>query len=65
VETDNGLQLSIPMPTRQEAKHTFKESYNNGYDSNDELGPFFDAVAGEQFDFSDEEEEDTPVSTPV
>jgi len=65
VETDNGLQLSIPMTTRQEAKHTFKESYNDGYNSNDELGPFFDAVAGEQFDFSDEEEEDSLVSTPV
>jgi hypothetical protein len=64
-KTDNGLQLSIPMPAHQEITQTFKESYNVGYDSNGELGPFFDTVAGEQYDSSDEEEEDTPAGTPA
>jgi hypothetical protein len=53
------------MPVHQEITHAFKESCNDGYDSDGKFDPFFDAVAGEQCDSSDEEEENTSAGTPA
>ena len=53
-QTESGKHLSIPVTTTK-IYHTFNLNYNEGYDSDNELGPFYDAVVGEE-DFDDDDD---------
>ena len=57
---ETGIALSVPVTT---AQLTFdaRDSYGDGYDSDGELGPFYDAVFDEPSESEDEEELATDV----
>jgi len=50
-----GVALSVPQTTAQ-LQFNAKDSYHDGYDSDSELGPFFDAIMDEASDSEDDEE---------
>jgi len=57
-KANSGVYLSVPVSraTAAAATLTFNTDYSEGYDSGGELGPFFDAVEGED-DFSDDDDD--------
>ena len=57
-----GIALSVPETTRQ-LDFIARDSYRDRYDSDGELGPFFDAVVDEPSDSEDEEE--LPIGAPL
>jgi hypothetical protein len=62
--TGSGVVLSVPATTEAPCSNNNRnQTYQEGYDSDEEVGPFFDAVAS-QLDDDDEvfdEEEHAPV----
>jgi hypothetical protein len=52
---ERDVALSVPQTTAQ-LQFNARDSYHDGYDSDGELGPFFDAVMNEPSDSEDEEE---------
>jgi len=62
--TDAGVALSVPgSTTQQPASKNNENTYRDGYDSNNELGPFFDAVAEEKNDSEEMDDEKLLVKT--
>jgi hypothetical protein len=45
--TDDGVHLSIPVAPAPIVRHAFNLIYENGEDSDGEIGPYYDAVVGE------------------
>jgi hypothetical protein len=58
-----GVALSVPLTTAQ-LQFNARDFYCDGYDSDGELGPFFDAVMDELSDTEDEEELPTAGGAP-
>ena len=52
---ETGVALSVPQTTAQ-LQFNARDTYRDGYDSDGELGPFFDAVMDEPSESEDEEE---------
>jgi hypothetical protein len=67
-QTEGGVFISVPVETTATMggiKNLNEETYCLGYDSDGELGPFFDAVADEKWDSdSDDDEESVFLMTP-
>jgi hypothetical protein len=62
--TDTGIMLSVPVTSEiPYAKNNNCNTYQEGYDSDGEVGPFFDAIANQKDD--DDEEFDEDEHTPV
>jgi hypothetical protein len=55
-QSDDGVQLSVPTTqSTRTIKNTDEGTYAMGYDSDGEVGPFFDAVVGEMEDYDSED----------
>mmetsp|Transcript_15692 Transcript_15692/g.22367 ORF Transcript_15692/g.22367 Transcript_15692/m.22367 type:complete len:238 (-) Transcript_15692:894-1607(-) len=59
-QSQSGVYLSVPLASTTALKLTFDTDYSQGYDSDGELGPFFDAVEGEE-DFEDDDSDDDSI----
>ncbi len=61
-KTDDGVHLSIPVAPAPIVRHTFNVNYDNGEDSDGKIGPFYDAVVGEDLlDSDDDNDWDDPM----
>jgi hypothetical protein len=62
-QTEGGVFISVPVETTATMggiKNLNEETHRLGYDSDGELGPFFDAVANENW-YSDSDDDEEPV----
>jgi hypothetical protein len=61
---ETAIALSVPVTTAQ-LTFNARDSYGDRYDSDGELGPFYDAVFDEPSESEEEEELDSDVPTPA
>jgi hypothetical protein len=61
-QSQSGVYLSVPLAatTTHTKSLTFNTDYSEGYDSDGEIGPFFDAVQGEE-EFDDDDSDDDSI----
>jgi hypothetical protein len=61
--TDDGVALSVPVTSQMPYSNNNTSTYEDGYDSDGQLGPFYDAVAHQKDDDDEEfdEEEQIPL----
>jgi hypothetical protein len=62
--TDDGVVISVPVTSDIPYSNNNNGTYEDGYDSNGQLGPFYDAVCNEKDDDDEEfiEEEQRPLN---
>lgn len=57
--TDTGIMLSVPVTSEiPYAKNNNSNTYQEGYDSDGDVGPFFDAIVNQKDDEDEEFDED-------
>jgi hypothetical protein len=59
-QSQSGVYLCVPLASTTAPKLTFNTDYSQGYDSDGELGPFFDAVEDEE-DLEDDDSDDDSI----